>query len=108
MKNLLPPKPHSKETKNNAQKGRNGLGRCLICIGLFLAAVALKASVPIHRPPYITFISDQRVTTPGQGFATQYFRIIDFDGLGFVKMKRSSTSFYLTSAITIQPCTSSR
>src|SRR5881227_802519 len=74
-----------------------------VCLSVIGVIVATKSVYAINHPPFVSWIADQRISSGG--FATQYFRVFDYDGLGFGFTRQSSNStFYPTSSISIQQC----
>lgn len=101
MKTLLPPKPHSKVSRKVARYPRHFLAVCLTLAGLILAAASINAA--LNHPPFISWLPDQRIM--GGGFATKYFRILDYDGNTFSITKQSTIStFYSATNVTVNPC----
>ncbi len=83
---------------------RQPLGIILCLLGLFLALSSAQAFLS-HRP-LLSWIRDETVTSPGQNFQTKYFRVIDYDGFGFSRMKQSTNStFYSANNVKFNQCT---
>ena len=76
----------------------------LAFISLIFAADVTQA---INHPPFVSWIPDQRITTETT-FATQYFRIINYDApeVTISVMKQSTNSdWYPSSRVHVSPCT---
>ncbi|MBA3831393.1 MAG: hypothetical protein H0X34_05805 [Chthoniobacterales bacterium] len=85
------------------QLTRHLFGVTLTMAGVLLATSSLYA---LRRPPFFSWIRDQStVSSTAPVFATQYFRLKDFDGNG-VSFTRSSTNGSVFNAmnVRIMPC----
>ncbi len=75
--------------------------RCYAALGLVGASIFLAAasaySVALRRPPFMSWIPDQRITSAtAPTFATQYFRLIDYDapnGVSFMRLSSNPAVF---------------
>src|SRR2546423_1216954 len=104
MKTALPPKSHSDISRNIAAYPHFLLTVCLTFTGCLLAATSDKA---INPPPFVSWIPDQRIKSGG--FATQYFRILNYDapGVTISTMVQSTNTAYPASNVTVSSCGSS-
>src|SRR2546423_12045093 len=73
---------------------------CLSVIGVILATKSAYAT--INRPPFVSWIADQRVTT-GVNFSKQYFRILEYDG-NTITTTVASTNPTVYSDVHVAPC----
>jgi hypothetical protein len=105
MKTSVSPNSYARNTQLTAQQTR-GL---FFSLGLAFASLIFLANVvqAINHPPFVSWIPDQRITTETT-FATQYFRIINYDapGVTISVMKQSTNSdWYPSSRVHVSPCT---
>jgi hypothetical protein len=92
MKTLLPSKSYNRLNQKISAYRRRLLVLYLSFSGFILAATSVRA---INHPPFVSWIPDQRITSPSQGFAPQYFRIINYDaGVTVSPMKSSTSTWY--------------
>jgi hypothetical protein len=76
-----------------------------VCLSIISVVLATKSVYAINHPPFVSWISDQRVTTAGQ-FSTQYFRILNYDGDTIIPSVGSTNpSFYDPGNVVVAPCT---
>ncbi len=99
MKPLLPPKSHSNISRKVARSSRDFVAGWMTLAAVILAAPSTNA---INHPPFVSWIPDQRIMSGG--FATQYFRIFNYDPVSFSIMKQSTSTFYSTNNVIVQQC----
>ena len=105
MKSLVSPPSYTSNIRIIAQQTRGlFLSVCLAFASLIFPAGLAQA---INHPPFVSWIPDQRITTETT-FATQYFRIMNYDapGVTISVMKQSTNSnWYPASSVHVSPCT---
>ena len=92
MKTPLQTRQHRTVIYSTALSVRQLSGILLTTVGVLLAFTSVYA---IRRAPFVSWIPDQRITSPPGSpptFATQYFRLIDFDAPNGVMINKNSSN----------------